>query len=228
MPEPKLDSLALSDTEKASAARLRSQVVDILRELNSAREKVSQDFMDLGTALHEIRAKQYWRDWSDGENVPFSSFGRYIDSLPYGRTQLYNAISVVEKLTPYLRDNQLRQMGISKAIELRRLVANTGKRPSEGLVRKALDPHVDVQQLRAEIFVQTNVKSPSREGTYYDLGGIFVTANERKEFERAFDVAEKTDPVIAKHIPDHVRRKEILWRLCANYLATYEKEVSGK
>ena len=210
--------------ELSEAERYRREIDELIRQICTSEANLSRDFVKLGTHLLTVREQKYWLLWE------FKSFGAYLSGIQTqigkARAQLYQSISVVEKLLPEVTEGELAQMGISKAIALRKAIDPSGHILPE-LVRLAVDPKTTIEELRGAIYKECNLV-PEEDGSWLDLGGIFVTAAEREELKRAQDVACRTDPIIPKDIPDHVRRKEIWMRMAQEYLATYENEVEGR
>jgi hypothetical protein len=208
----------LAPTENAEANRVRAQIATLVEEIRNHESSLVRDFAKLGTHLLTVREQKFWILWD------FKSFGQYLagiqNGLGKGRAQLYQAISVVEKLLPEVTEGELAQMGISKAIALRKAIDPSGHVSPE-LVKLALDPKITIEDLRGEIYKACNLVA-EEDGSWLDLGGIFVTAAERAELKRADDVACRTDPIIPRDISDHIRRKEIRMRQAQEYLATYE------
>jgi len=169
-----------------------------------------------------VRSRKFWIYWG------FDTFSKYIESIrdkvDRGRTQVYAIISVAEKLLPSVSEDDLATIGVSKAMELKRIVSQTGKQPSAQMVALAKDPNVTVDSLRLAIFEAHNVK-PEHAGTWRDFGGFYATAEEWKELQRGYDIAAKTDPVISKDLPTWAKFKEVQTRLVREYLATYEQQV---
>jgi hypothetical protein len=212
----------LAPVENSEAKRVQSQIVGLVKEICQHESSLAHDFAKLGTLLLTVREQKYWLD------LNYKSFGSYLSEiqtqLGKGRAQLYQAISVCEKLLPEVTEEELARMGISKAIALRKAVDPITGHLAPDLLKMALDPKATIEDLRGAIYKETN-QVPDEDGKWRDLGGIFLTPDENAEFERAMSVATRTDPVIPKDIPDHIRRKEIFMRWGQEYLATYEAQV---
>ncbi|MCU1301756.1 MAG: hypothetical protein JWQ87_2040 [Candidatus Sulfotelmatobacter sp.] len=210
-------------------ARVTSKEIDVtLSEIARNEHDLAHNWVRLGELLLRVRSKQFWLLWADDEGQKFKSFSAYIQSLHgrvhKGRTQLYHAVGVAEKLLPFVSAEQLQAMGISKATVLKEAVAQTGRRPSEAMIAKAVDPEVGIEELEATVFEEQHVK-PAKKMRYWKLGGFYVTPDEKKEIEHAFDIARRTDPVIPKSQPDWAQLKECVQRMAREYLATYEQIV---
>ena len=217
-----VDSITLTATEKQEAEWTQNAVDSLLSQINSSESILRRDFAQLGTLLLRVRTKKYWHA------LGYPTFGSYIDKIKdkvgKGRTQLYQVVGVAEKLLPWMSPDDLAKIGISKAIELKKYIDQTGKLPPDDVVTAAENAEVGTAELKAILFQDKNPQT--EQGTYFDLGGFYATKDERDEINRAFDVAAKTDPVVSNEIPEWARRKEIIQRLCMNYLAEYEVLVA--
>lgn len=216
----KVEVLKFTPEDKKNAKTLEKEISTALDLINSHETDLATHYVQMGIKLESVRARQYWILWGH------QSFGRYIDTIKEkvhkGRTQIYATISVAEKLLPHVSESDLEKMGISKALELKKLVSKTGCAPSPEILAKALDPKVDLKELRAEIFKNQNSIGEDK-GVYFDLGGFWVTEEEKKEIEDVFQLAAKTDPVIDKALPEWAQRKEVIQRLCMEFQSTYSE-----
>lgn len=213
-----------TEEDKSRADILKGAVGAVASQIKDAHLTAVRGFARLGNLLFEVRAKKYWLMWG----AP--SFGQYIkdleDSTGLGRTQTYQAISVAEVLLPVTSEESIEKMGISKASELKKYMADTGRKPTKALIAKAEDENVTIAELRADLFKAQNGDGQDK-GKYRDLKGFFATDEEWAEIQRAFSIAEKIDPVIPKETPQPVRLKEVLMRLCGEFISTYAAEVEG-
>lgn len=197
-------------------------IESLLGAIKTGELNLATNYVQLGNQLLKVRSNKYW--------VPlgFSNFGKYIESvkerIQIGRTQLYLYISTVEKLLPSVNEAQLNQMGISKAVELQRVVSQTGAQPTQELIDFALSPNTTREGLRGEVYKHLNIQMPTETGIYFELG-CYVTQEEREEIQRGLDVATKTDPVIPVDWPENNRKKEILLRLVREFIGTYSVNV---
>jgi hypothetical protein len=210
------------ETDREEAKQAAKEIDELLDEIKSGELCLATNYAKLGNQLLKIRSKKHWIA------LGFRSFGSYIESIKEridkGRTQLYMFISVAEKLLPSIAEEDLNRMGISKALELQRIVAQTGMKPPQDLIERALNPVTTREQLRGEVFKHLHCPE-DEQGTYWDLGGFYVTPEERKEINRGFDIAARVDPVVPLDWPEHARKKEIMQRLIREFLSTYEQLV---
>jgi len=170
---------------------LAFELDEIIERIQKGETHLAKSYVSLGIVLFKIRSKRSWAD-------EFKSFGDFIESvkerIKIGRTQIYQYVSTVEKLLPSMSETDLEAVGISKAIELQRIVLATGNRPPKELVDKALDPCTTREEIKGAVFELLNVKSQAEKGTYRDLGGFYATEDEWKEVSDAFTATEHTDP----------------------------------
>lgn len=196
---------------------LRQQVDHLLDEIRDQEYGLAANWARLGAALFEVRRNQYWDEWG------YLSFGSYIrelaDRVRKERSQLYAYIGTAEKLLPYIAEDMLVAIGISKAGELRRFVAQSGRRLPQPLLTMAVDDKTTVKELRAAVFQELH-QEPDPKGTWLDLGGFYALSDEKKEIEDAFRLAT-LDPLIPHDTPEHLRKKEILLRLSREFIGAY-------
>ncbi len=213
------DQIELSVDPKAAA--VKEKIEALIIQISEGQWSLGKKFVELGQALLEVRAKKYWESWG------YTTFGSYIDMvterMDRGRAQLYGYMGVVEKLLPRIGNDQLVEMGISKASELARVVS-AGKVIPPALFAKAIDGDVKVSELKAAVGAELNLARPEN-GQWHDVGGFYATKEEWEEILRGYDIAARVDPVIAGTTPDWSRRKEVQQRLVREFLATYERAV---
>jgi hypothetical protein len=204
--------------DREEAQELVKEIDEILEEIKNGETSLATNYAKLGSKLLTIRTKKYWIA------LGFKSFNAYIESVKekinHGRTQLYQFISVAEKLLPSVSEAALNQMGISKAIELQRVVTATGGQPPQELIDCALCSETTREYLRGKIFKHLHMK-PDEPGTWFEFGGFYVTVEERAEIQQGLDVAARVDPIIPESWPAHSKRKEIMLRLVREFLSTY-------
>lgn len=202
------------------AIEFLGQVNTLLDKLVVAEAGLESGYARLGYLLSEVSEKGYWR-------ASYESFGDYIAELggrfSYKRTQLYNFMSTVKELRPYLTEDQLNGMGIAKAGELAKSVRQSGFPPNAETLAKVSDPKVSVKEVRKLLF-EDSLPAPE-DKSWYDFQGFHVTVDERKVIDAAFNAAWRTDPVVAQSLHESIRRKEAILRLSMEYLSTYQDAV---
>lgn len=206
--------------EERRADELKAEIKLSLSIINQAHKTAESSFAQVGAYLLEVRNKKFWLLWD------FQTFGDFIESLEFkGRTQLYNTISVAEKLLPHSSIQDVTEMGISKA----NVLAKSGTKPSDDILEKAKNPDVTISELKAAVFEANNQQPDGQEkGTYRDLGGFYATNDEWAEIQQAFNYAEQIDPAIRNEVPAFIRMKEILLRMSREFIAQYGPQFEGE
>jgi hypothetical protein len=199
---------------------LRLQVDHLLDEIRDQEYGLAANWARLGAALFEVRRNQYWDKWG------YLSFGSYIrelaDRVRKERSQLYAYIGTAEKLLPYIAEDMLVAIGISKAGELRRFVAQSGRRLPQPLLTMAVDDKTTVKELRAAVFQELH-QEPDPKSRYFDFGGSYYTTDEKAEIDLAIQIAKGTDPVIPHDIPHHLQMKEVVLRWAREFINTWQE-----
>jgi hypothetical protein len=212
----------VSNKDMVEAVEISTQVEELLESIRHGAQTLATEYVRLGVCLYKIRVGKHW--------IPlgYRSFGGYMESvrnrIQLGRTQLYAYISTTEKLLPSIGESDLNKIGISKAKELTKYVRETGGRVPDDLVQMALDRSVGQDELRGAVFEALHSEALET-GKYFDMGGCYLTADEMLEVKGAFELACRVDPMIPIDQPEHMRKKEILLRLCREFVATYVDEV---
>lgn len=214
-----------SEQDKAEAQKIDNELKGLLTKIDENEQALTTNYVYLGLLLEQVRARKFWILYGA------KSFGKWLTGLhgrvAKGRSQLYAVIGVAEKLVPLVGEEKLLQMGISKAQELKALVTAKPDRPiAKEVIDVAIDPEKTREDLRVAISEHHDVK-PENAGTWRDLGGCYMTAEEWAELQHAFKVAERTDPPIPIAWPDWARRKEVMTRFAVEYVATYGPEVEA-
>jgi hypothetical protein len=212
-----------TDTSVPLAAdELRRQIDITVDVILASYSSVLRSYVQLGALALEVRNGKHWETWGyPNFNAFVSEIG---DRIRKGRTQIYNAISVVERLSPFVESQRLEEMGITNATALARAVRITGKRPSEKLVEEGekLDSNDYRNKIAEEFRIFDDRPADAR---WKELGGFWCTPDEWEELQYAFWIARRTDPVIASETPSWAALKEIITRMAQEYVATYAAAV---
>jgi len=211
-----------NETFMKNAVEVNSKIVHLISNIHNGELALATGYVALGAALLAVKENKYW------VALEFKNFGEYIasikDKIQVGRTQLYLYIATVEKLLPSITEKELYNIGISKAMELKRVVSQTGEQPPQELIDLALDPNTTQAILKGEVYKHLNL-TPEDKGIYFDFG-FYVTEEEKTEIERGLNVAARVDPPVGNDWQENARKKEIMLRLVREFLATYEAEVT--
>lgn len=216
--------IQITDGDRQAAQAVGLEVESLLGRIVEQATGLESNYARLGSLLLTVRNERYWII------LGHETFGSYLKSLRErlgtGRTQLYQMIAIADTLVPLLGEEGLSDIGKSKAIELRRIVSTTGRRPSEEIIEQAKDKNVTVDTIREMAFKEMHGEPPPN-GSYLHLGGFFVTPDERAEIKQAIECAKHTDPLIPNDQPESIQMKEVMLRFCREFYATYQPEVAG-
>ena len=185
--------------------------------------KLEQSWTRLGGMLLEFKQGEHWR------KTGFEGFPEFMltlrDRYNRGKTQLWSYLTVVENLLPAIGAETLEEIGISKALELKRAVKKSGKAIPQEIIELARKQATTIKQLRAELGAAFNIE-PGEKGTWFDFDGCFMTPEERKEFLDAIRLT-KTLLAIGNDVPEHIQRKEIFTTWAKEFVGTHAAEVYG-
>lgn len=222
---------AYTAEQKAAATAALAKVDELADAVGSHVTGLETNFVRLGTALHEVYREQHWMVGGH------RSFGVYLKSLESrakrGRTQLYHCLGVVQDLLPYTTEHDLVEVGITKAILLRKALASGNN----------IDELVDQAKTRTKEELEELVGGSADTddpGKWMSFGGARYTDEERAEFIRAVNITLRTDPPINvcggaikkwSEVPPQTK-KEVLFRWLAGFVveaenALREESMSG-
>jgi NOL1/NOP2/fmu family ribosome biogenesis protein len=210
-----------------AAAELLCQAVE--REAELAKEAfrvLDSRFARLGALLAKCKQTEAWR------HRGHSSFTTYLSSLrdKYGRSkeQLYAYTGAAEHLLPAISESDLDRIGISKGFELARASKTAGRPVTPELVALALDPEITAKELRAEAFKTFELGSDTRPaGTWLDVGGFYVTPDEKKTLTDAMELTERLLG-LSQETSEWAKRKETILAWAQEFAGTHAQEVYGE
>jgi hypothetical protein len=185
---------------------------------------LEQSWMRLGAMLAEFKAQEYWRE------LQYQSLDAFMDELRVkfkrGRTQLWSYLSCAEHLLPSISASTLEQIGVSKALELKRAMKKLdGKALPQELIDAALQKDKTTKELRGDIGKALNLIE-EQGGTWFDLDGFFMDASERKEFKEAVKATEGLLG-LKRETQEHIRRKEVILAWMREWWGTHAAEFNG-
>jgi len=206
---------------QAQPSSIFEQIDSLIQKLLSAEFGLDHGYAKLGLLLTEVSEQELWRE------AGYKSFDTYLELLSdkyhRGRTQLYHYYSSVREMRPYLTEGQMNEMGISKLGVLKKATKELGFPPNNDVIETALDPKKTVSDVRKAVAQNHKLTQEEQTGTWFDLGGFFVTDEEKLVIKSAFEAAWRTDPVIQKTVKEQIRTKEGLFRLCMEYLGSHSE-----
>lgn len=184
---------------------------------------LEKSWMELGQTLLLVRDTEEW------QAAGFESFAQFMMGLrekyKRGKTQLWNYLTVAESLLPTISALALEDMGISKAIELKRALRKTGKAIPTEIVQAATNSATSAGDIRKLLGNAFNI-APDDKSKWYDLDGIFMTVEEREEFKETV-LLTKAEMDISPATPEHVRRKMVWFAWMQEYRATHLPEQNA-
>ena len=219
-----------SQTEQSTGTLIQGEVVSVFDQINVliqklllAESNLDHGYAKLGLLLTEVSEQELWR------GAGYKSFDTYLKELSEtyhrGRTQLYAYFSSVREMKPYLSEDQMNTMGISKLNVLKGATKKLGFPPNNDVISVALDPKATVSEVRKAIAQTHSLTEEETQGTWYDLGGFFVTPEERLVLREGFEATWRTDPVVQPTVKESIRVKEGLLRLCMEFLSSHSEQA---
>jgi hypothetical protein len=215
----------LVESVSFTASEKRLAIFNVLENTTKQVFALEQSWICLGIMLSEFKAQEYWRQFKE-----YPTFDDFISELKHrfnrGRTQLYSYLGVAEALLPTIGAEKLEQMGIAKALELKRAMKKLDGKPlPAGLLEAALDQSKTTTELRGEVGAALHITEDPK-GTWFDLQGFFMLPDERKEFKEAF-LATEGLLGLSNTLPDHIRRKEVILAWMREWYGTHAAEFNG-
>lgn len=196
---------------------LRQEIDTLLDQINSHELRLEGQRMKLGALLRNAEISGKWKDWG------FDRFTLYIayvgDKINRQKSQVYAILSAATDLLPYMSEEKLEEIGITKAHELRRFVKQSGRRPDvfiddpdmptnesgvqwvKTLLEYATQEGVTAAQLRLQINKLLH-QEETPQGYWLDLGGCYLTPEEKRLWVRARELGERVsevDPLASEH-----------------------------
>ena len=205
----------------ALAAEKLGEIETLVATLAGVEGQLEGGYAKLAYLLRDASENRYWEG-------PYKSFGEFVTHLSskyyLGRASLYNYMSTARELGDDVTQEQLNNMGISKAMVLRDAKKEKGILPADS-VSKAVESGVTVKELKKLLFEASNDFGPD-DGTWMDCGFEFYASDEERALiNDAANAARRIDPVIEEKGKDFMQRKEILLRFCREFLAAYADQV---
>ncbi len=207
------------------AAKLKQIIFDALDEAGDQEYALDHSWIHLGRLLVEFKKTEGWRD------TGYQSFDGFMEELrkkyKRGRTQLWQYLTVAETLGETIEGPVLEEIGISKATVLKHALKKSekSKLPLD-LVVAACHRSVTAKELRVLAAEMLNIELAPDKGSWFDFDGCYMTPEERKEFKECVMMTEKLLD-LQKDLPDHIRRKEVIFAWVREFFGTHATEVYG-
>lgn len=206
-----------TEADQLEADTLSRDMDKTLEAIKGGELRLATSYAHLGSLLLKIQSRKHWITWG------YESWGKYIDyvreRLGRSRAQVYNVLSVAERLLPSISEVHLEQMGISKAQELARFVKQSGRVVPQHLLEKAIDPKVAITELHVDVLEELHEKHDPK-GQWFSFGGAYLLVEEKKEIQQAIELAKRVDPPIPHDQPEHIQIKEVFLRWAREFYSS--------
>ena len=208
---------APTPVERSEAQKIQEEIEFITDQITEREAWLQIGWVKLGMLVFRVREKQYWLDFG------YKNFPEFVQNIATRvdrkRSYIYQCKGIAEKLLPQLTADTLVEIGITKAGELKKLTL-TGKLIPQDVVDKAKTG--STHEVKAVVQTILNPKTPVEEGKWFDLGGFYMTPEERTEFKTAYKLAlQDPDFPIPTDLPEHVEKKIVFTRWYQEYLSTH-------
>lgn len=209
---------------RGTALEMRAQIYGQLSAASANEIVLEQSWMTLGAMLANFSAGEYWRD------LGYESFPQFMlelrDKYKRGKTQLWAYFSVAKFLLPTIPAAQLEEMGISKAMELKKALEKSGKALPVEIIDAARQRATTIKEVRAMLGQALNLPDTHEPGSWFDFDGCYMTPDECKEFVGAVKMT-LTLLGTKKELAEHVQRKAVFMAWLQEYVGTHSAEVYG-
>ena len=208
---------------------LREEIDSLLDQINSHELRLDGKRMRLGFLLREAEVSGKWKDWG------FERLSLYIayvgNKINRQKSQVYAILSVATDLHDHISEEELEQIGITKAQELRRFVKE-GRRldvviPDSDmtLAQYAAQPKVTAAQLRVQVNRLLH-QEETPQGYWFDLGGCYFLPDEKKTWLRAVELG-KQQAGVKRETSEHQQLQQALVLIAQEVIGSWEPEVAG-
>lgn len=198
-----------------------TEIDSLLQKLQGAEIGLELGRIKLGMLLNRVKEQDLWKE------AGYKNFTAYLefieDRYHKGKTSIYAYFSTVRELRPYLSEQQMFQIGISKAKELMHSVKRSGSLAGT-VIEAAVKPETTVDDVK-RLLAEDGNPTTEEKGTWYPQEGFWVSDDEKKVLDAADQAAWHTDPVVQKDLPAWCRRKEARLRHAMEYLSTHSDMV---
>ena len=220
-----MTNLSHKKLDVEQACDLQSEIYTELASLAAKENELDHSYVRLGALLVLYKQSESWRAHG------YANFDDFMEGLRArfnrARKTLYKYLGVVENLLPVVTAEDLNDIGISKAMELKYALSFPGRKITPEVLAAAKDENVTVKQLRAVLHLEYTLPPDQRPtGTWFDCGGWYMDKEERVEFVEAIKVGMAVLG-IRKETPEWQQRKLIIMTALQEFLAAHGPEVYG-
>ena len=232
----------LPPLNKDDALKFQENMDVLLGQIAAHELRLSHSYARLGARLREAEVEQHW------VALGYSKFPHYLlavgKKIGRERSQMYAFLSVATDLLPHLTEEQLEEIGISKAHQLRRLVKQGGSVQAllpdpnsefeEGqdpptlvrLMDYAADPKVTAAQLRVRVNKMLHIFEPEQ-GTWLELPGFPVTTDERREINEFWELGARVLQLNGE-AENYALKKEVFLASVREAIGQWNGELSNE
>ena len=221
MDEPQI----LPPVNKAVAVKLGEDIELLLGQISSHELRLSHSYARLGSLMLRAKNEQLWIPLGyERFSSMIEDIGKKIDRR---RSQMYAILSVAEVLSPYLSEEEMELIGISKSHELRRFVKQSGQRPDVvireecvsdlgdaffistlTLASYAMDSEVTAALLHVEVNKLLH-QEEQPQGYWTEFGGCYLLPDEKKEINQFWEVGRAVLG-LTDEASEHTWKKEVM------------------
>jgi hypothetical protein len=205
--------------QKEEAHKIHQQILAIMNEAHAKEAELQSSYIKLGSLIFTMQAKSLWIPLNYSTWTEYFTFLQ--EKFDSSRSSLYAYMSIAKTLQPIVGEKKLLDMGVTKAGDLKKAVVASGKAPSPEILAQAVNPKISTKQFRQDLFEEMHVKDHNEKGTWFDMGGFYLTPDEKIELLETLDLAKNIDPPIPNSLPEHVQRKAAIMRLVHEFKSTW-------
>jgi hypothetical protein len=223
------DSEILPPVSTEAAQQKQAEIDVVLEQISSHELRLAKHFARLSRLVREVKVEQYW--------IPlgYDRFTSYLEvmrkRIGRERSQMYAVLSVAEALHPYLTDEQIEAVGITKGHELKRLVKQGGRVDAEvpgslvpvRIMDFAADPKVTVSQLKVKVNELLHVHE-APQGLWFEIGGFYADTGERKEIQEFWELGRQVLQITSES--EYVWKKEVFLAAVREFAATWRGKAA--
>lgn len=208
---------------------LRKEIYEQLNQNTAKEVQLEIGWLHLGRLLTEFKVREAWRGLADPQGHEYTGFDDFMaelrDRWHRGKSQLWAYQSVAEKLLPLIPAETLDEIGITKAMELKRALG-MGATLDAVVIEAARSPETTVKELRGIIAQLLSLPDDRMPGTWFDFEGTYLTKEDRLEFDECWEMSVrllglKKDQSTVYH------RREIFMAWVREFYGTHCADVYG-
>ena len=209
---------SFSEEEKLEAQDLFFSIENVTQIIIDQKQSIDRNFVTLSQHINRVREKKYWLL---GKH---KSFGDYIKDIEarfnVGKSQLYVYMTTTRNLLPSVGEEELVDIGITKAKVLSKYVEQSGQQTiPPDILASAKNPATTADKLDAEVNAKLHNVMPEK-GKWFAIPGFFVDDDERAEILDAMELAKSIDPVVQNNIPHWQQMKEVVLRFSREFISS--------